>query len=354
MIPDAVAVRLRPEERAVLEARLRAPRTAQRDVMRARIVLLAADGRSTRSIARELSTMPRTVSLWRGRFAREGLAGLAERPRPGPKPRYGAATGRRILAVLEGPPPQGYARWTGPLIAAALGDVHEQQVWRFLRTQKIDLDGRKSWCQSNDPDFAAKAAEIVALYLAPPENAVVIAVDEKPHIQALERAQGYLRLPNGRALVGHGHTYQRHGTTTLFAALEVASGKILAGHYHRRRRREFLAFMNTVVATYPGRELHVILDNLNTHKPKRDRWLARHPAVHFHFTPSYASWLNQIEIWFSILSGAALRGASFTSPRQLREAIDAYIAAYNAKAEPFQWTNAEVHQKKFKPRISHL
>ncbi len=338
----------------MLEARLRAPTTAQRDVMRARIVLLAADGRSTRSIARELKTMPRTVSLWRGRFAREGLAGLAERPRPGPKPRYGAATDRRILALLEGPPPEGYARWTGPLIAAALGDVHEQRVWRFLRAQKIDLDGGKSWCQSNDPDFAAKAAEIVGLYLAPPENAVVIAVDEKPHIQALERAQGYLRLPNGRALIGHGHTYKRHGTTTLFAALEVATGKVVAEHYHRRRRREFLAFMNSLVAAYPGRELHVILDNLNTHKPKRDRWLARHPHVHFHFTPNYASWLNQIEIWFSILSGAALRGASFTSPRQLREAIDAYIAAYNAKAEPFHWTKLEVHQKQLKPRISHL
>jgi transposase len=354
MIPDAVEVRLRPEERAVLEARLRAPTTAQRDVQRARIVLLAADGRSTRSIARELKTMPRTVSLWRGRFAREGLSGLDERARPGPKPRYGAATDRRILAVLEGPPPKGYARWTGPLIAAALGDVHEQQVWRFLRAHKIDLDGRKSWCQSNDPDFAAKAAEIVALYLAPPEKAVVIAVDEKPHIQALERAQGYLRLPNGRALVGHGHTYKRHGTTTLFAALEVATGKVLAGHYHRRRRREFLAFMNAVVAAYPDRELHVILDNLNTHKPKRDHWLARHPHVHFHFTPNYASWLNQIEIWFSILSGAALRGASFTSPRQLREAIDAYITAYNATAEPFHWTKLEVHQKQLKPRISHL
>jgi transposase len=288
------------------------------------------------------------------RFAREGLSGLAERPRPGPKPRYGAATGRRILAVLEGPPPQGYARWTGPLIAAALGDVHEQQVWRFLRAQKIDLDGGKSWCQRNDADFAAKAAEIVALYLAPPENAVVIAVDEKPHIQALERAQGYLRLPNGRALVGHGHTYKRHGTTTHFAALDVATGKILAGHYQRRRRREFLAFMNAVVAAYPARELHVILDNLNTHKPKRDRWLTRHPHIHFHFTPNYASWLNQIEIWFSILSGAALRGASFTSPRQLREVIDAYIAAYNAKAQPFIWTKAEVHQKKLKPSISHL
>lgn len=227
-------------------------------------------------------------------------------------------------------------------------------MWRFLRAQRIDLDGRKSWCESNDPAFAAKAAEIVGLYLSPPEKAVVIAVDEKPHIQALERAQGYLRLPNGRALVGHGHTYKRHGTTTLFAALEVATGKVRAKHYARRRRREFLAFMNTIVAAYPGQAIHVILDNLNTHKPKRDRWRARHPNVTFHFTPNYASWLNQVEIWFSILSGAALKGASFTSPRQVRDQIDAFIAAYNKTATPFQWTKAEVHQKKLKSRISHL
>lgn len=354
MIPDAVEVRLRPGDRAVLEARLRAPTTPQRDVLRARIVLLAAERRSTRSIARELGTMPRTVSLWRGRYAREGLAGLAERRRAGPKPKYGEATGRRILAVLERPPPSGFARWTGPLIAVALGDVHVQQVWRFLRAQKIDLAGRKSWCESPDPEFAAKAADIVGLYLDPPEEAVVLAVDEKPHIQALERAQGYLRLPNGRALMGHGHTYKRHGTTTLFAALEVATGEIRTGHYQRRRRVEFLDFMNRVVVAYPGKEIHVVLDNLNTHKPKRDRWLARHPNVHFHFTPNYASWLNQVEIWFSILSGAALTGASFTSPRQLREAIDDFVAAYNQNARPFQWSKTEVHQKRLKPRISLL
>jgi transposase len=135
MIPKAAEVRLSPEDRAVLEARVRAPTTAQRDVLRARIVLLAAEGRSTRSIAQRVATMPRRVSLWRGRYAREGLAGLADKPRPGPKPKYDATTGRRILAVLEGPPPAGFGRWTGPLIAAELGDVHEQQVWRFLRDQ---------------------------------------------------------------------------------------------------------------------------------------------------------------------------------------------------------------------------
>ena len=230
MIPDAVAVRVSPEERAVLEAKLRAPTTEQRQVFRARIVLLAAEGRSTRSIARELGTMPRTVSGWRGRFAREGLAGLEDRPHPGPAPKYDSATGRRILALLDEPPPKGYARWTGPLLAEALGDVHEQQVWRFLRAQKIDLSGRKSWCESNDPEFAAKAADVVGLYIAPPENAIVICVDEKPSIQALERAQGYLKLPTGRALTGHSHDYKRNGTSTLFAAFEVATGKVTVAH----------------------------------------------------------------------------------------------------------------------------
>lgn len=318
-------------------------------------MLLAAEGRSTRSIARELGTMPRTVSGWRGRFAREGLGGLEDKVRPGPAPKYGAETGRRILALLDQPPPKGYARWTGPLLAGALGDVHEQQVWRFLRAQKIDLAGRKSWCESTDPEFVAKAADVVGLYMAPPENAIVICVDEKPSIQALERAQGYLKLPNGRALTGHSHDYKRNGTSTLFAAFEVATGKVTAAHKKRRRRVEFLDFMNDVVAGYPGRDLHVILDNLNTHKPPNDCWLKRHPKVRFHFTPTRASWLNQVEIWFSILEGQSLHGASFTSVQQLKEHIDAFIDAYNRTAKPFIWTKAEVYQRRVKGRrISEL
>lgn len=355
MFPDAVEVRLKPEERAVLEARLRAPTTPQRDVLRARIILLAAERRSTRSIARELGTMPRTVSTWRGRFAREGLPGLEDRPHPGPAPKYGAEAGRRILALLDEPPPKGYARWTGPLLAVALGDVHEQQVWRFLRAQRIDLAGRKSWCESNDPEFVAKAADVVGLYMAPPENAIVICVDEKPSIQALERAQGYLKLPNGRTLTGHRHDYKRNGTSTLFAAFEVATGKVTAAHKKRRRRLEFLDFMNGIVAAYPGQDIHVVLDNLNTHKPKNDRWLKRHPNVHFHFTPTRASWLNQVEIWFSILEGKSLHGASFISVKQLTEHIDAFIESYNQNAKPFVWTKAKVYQRRVKDRrISEL
>jgi transposase len=271
MFPTAAEVRLTPEDRLILEGRLRAPTSEQRAVFRARIVLLADEGRSTRSIAALVGTMPRTVSLWRGRYAREGLAGLADKPRPGPKPKYDAETRRRILAVLERPPPAGFARWTAPLIAADLRDVHEQHVWRVLRAHKLDLDGRKSWCESDDPEFVAKAADVVGLYMAPPENAVVICVDEKPSIQALERAQGYLKLPNGRALTGHSHDYKRHGTSTLFAAFEVATGKVTAAHTKRRRRVEFLDFMDDVVAAYPDQALHVILDNLNTHK-KNDIW----------------------------------------------------------------------------------
>jgi transposase len=150
------------------------------------------------------------------------------------------------------------------------------------------------------------------------------------------------------------HEYKRHGTSTLFAALEVASGQIKAGHFHRRRRRDFLAFMNEIVAAYLHGELHVIVDNLNTHKPKQDRWLARHPNVHFHFTPTHASWLNQIECWYSILSRQALCGASFTSVRQLRQAIDSFIESYNPRAAPFEWKKKKVHSVHPQPYYADL
>jgi len=350
MIPEAREVRLNPEERVVLEARCRAPTTAQRDVRRARIVLLAADGCSTRAIAREVSARPRVVSIWRNRFADQGLDGLKDKPHPGKKPIYTEAIDKRILALLEQPPPAGYGRWSGPLLARALCDVHVQYVWRFLRKHKIDLSGRKSRCESDDPDFVAKAADIVGLYLAPPENAIVICIDEKPSIQALERAHGCLKLSNGRTLTGQSHDYKRHGTSTLFAALDVVTGKVIAAHKSRRRRVEFLDFMNQIIAAYPDSELHAIVDNLSTHKPKDDRWIKRHPNVHLHFTPTRASWLSQVEIWFSILEGQSLRGASFTSVKQLRDHIDAFITDYNENATPFIWTKSSVRQRRFKGR----
>ena len=352
-IQEATPIILTEEERAELESLVRSGKTGHRLRQRAQIVLMAAAGASTRSIARSVHCTIGTASKWRVRYAVDRLAGLDETGNRGAKPKYTVETDRRILAVLDEPVPDGYGRWTGPLIAERLGDVDVQYVWRFLRAQKIDLSGRKSWCESNDPDFAAKAAEIVGLYLDPPEGALVLAVDEKPHIQALERAQGYLKLPNGRALRGQSHDYKRHGTSTLFAALEVASGKITARHYQRRRRIEFLDFMNRIVAAHLEREIHVILDNLNTHKPKRERWLARHKNVRFHFTPTHASWLNQVECWFSILASKSLSGASFTSVQQLRSHIDDFITAHNQTAQPFAWTKSEVHQKRLKPRFAN-
>jgi transposase len=353
-VRDATPIILTAEERSMLEGWIRSSKTEQRLVERARIVLLAADGLASRAIGRELGCARGVVSKWRVRFAKDRLAGLADAPRSGKPKTYGAEADRRILARLDRPPPEGFARWTAPLLAKALGDVSDQYVWRFLRAQRIDLAGRKAWCLTTDPEFAAKAADIVGLYLDPPDHAIVLAVDEKPAIQALERAQGYLKLPNGRALTGFAHEYKRRGTTTLFAALEVATGRIRTKHAQRRRRAEFLDFMNEVVADHPDQEIHVVLDNLSTHKPKRDAWLARHKNVHFHFTPTHASWLNQVEIWFSILARSTLRGASFTSVRQLRDAIDAFIDAYNATAAPFQWYKAPVHPKGLASRITDL
>ena len=202
MFPKATQIRLDPETRSELESWLRASTTEQRMTRRARIILLAAEGKGSRAIAREIGVRPRVVSTWRLRFAARGIEGLKDKPRPGAKLVYTEATDKRILAMLDQPIPKGRARWTCELIAKALGDVDVNYVRRFLRKQKIDLAGRKSWCESNDPDFTAKAADIVGLYMAPPKNAVVVCVDEKPSIQALERAQGYLKLPNGRAVTG--------------------------------------------------------------------------------------------------------------------------------------------------------
>jgi transposase len=346
---SATKIILTIEERAELEGLARSTKTEHRTRFKAQIVLMAGDGAATRAIARKLGCTTGTASKWRVRYARDGLAGFSEVGNRGAEAKYDKETDRRILALLDAPPLKGYANWTGPLIARALCDVHVQYVWRFLRAQKIDLSGRKSWCQSNDPEFVAKAAEIVGLYIAPPDNAIVLAIDEKPSIQALERAQGYLKLPNGRAMTGQSHDYKRHGTTTLFAALDVTKGEVIARHYKRRRRVEFLDFMNRVLAAYPEREIHVVLDNLSTHKPKRDLWLKRHKSVHFHYTPTHASWLSQIEIWFSILTTKSLAGASFTCVPELIAHIDAFIADYNQTARPFVWTKSEVHQKRLKP-----
>ena len=328
--------------------------TQTRFAERARIILWAAAGLSNQAIAQRLDTRCARISKWRVRFDQERLAGLADAFRPGRAPIYNATTRERLLAQLDEAPPKGQALWTGSLLAQALGDVSTHQVWRELRALGIRLARRRSWCVSTDPEFARKAADIVGLYLAPPDNALVFAVEEKPCLQALERQQGWLRLSSGQALSGFQHDYTRPGTSTLFAALKVAGGEVQAGHYTRRRRREFLDFMNELLEAHPGREIHVVLDHLNTHKPKHDRWLAQHPQVRFYYTPTHASWLNQGEVWFSILSRAALRGASFQSVRQRCQAIDTFIKSYNQTAAPFEWTKVKVYPKGLTSKYASL
>lgn len=350
----AHVIQLSSEDQKQLEGLVEAPTSEQRMIFRAQIILMASEGKGTNEIARIIQTRPATVSKWRKRFSQKGFSGLVDAVGRGPKKKYDKKTDLRILAQLDKAPPTGYSTWSGSLLKKELGNISSDYIWALLRRYKIQLQRKRSWCVSTDPEFSEKAADVVGLYLNPPENAVVISVDEKPHIQALERAQGYLKLPNGRTLTGFAHEYKRHGTTTLFAALETTTGLVKTGHYKRRRRLEFLDFMNSIVSEYPHREIHVILDNLNTHKPKEDRWLIRHPKVHFHFTPTHASWLNQIEIWFSILSRRALQGQSFTSPMHVRDAIDRFVQTYNANAHPFEWTKAEVHQKIPKTRYADL
>lgn len=354
MRKSKIEIKLTMEERQKLEETVRTRTAPYRAVQRAHIVLLASEGMTNKAIATDVGLSRSMVVQWRQRFAQSRLEGLEDAPRSGKKPLYNRETERRILALLDTDPPAGYASWNGTLVARQLGDVSSHQVWRVLRKHGIHLQRRHSWCVSTDPEFVPKAADIVGLYLDPPKNAVVISVDEKPAIQALERAQGWLRLPDGQALRGFSHEYKRHGTTTLFAALEVATGMVKVGHYHRRRRREFLDFMNQIVSQYPEKELHVILDNLNTHKPKHDRWRAKYPRVHFHYTPTHASWINQVECWFSILWRQALKGLSITSFRKLRQAIDAFIEVYSQNAHPFEWTKQIVHSGNLKHTYSQL
>lgn len=331
---------------------------AKQMVERARIILGCLEGKRVQQIARDCGTRPNTVIKWRQRFVQGGLAGLRDAPRPGAKPVYGADFRNQVLAVLETSPPAGQACWDGPAVAAKLdGSVHA--VWRVLRQEGICLQRQRSWCVSTDKEFAAKAANIVGLYLNPPENALVISVDEKPSIQALERATGYVETDNSKIVRGCKSTYKRHGTLNLFAARQVATGLIQTSTTTLKRREEFLQFMDQIVAETPvdtgpnGRQLHVVLDNYCTHK-KCDAWLAMHPNVHFHFTPTSASWLNQVEIWFGIMSRKALRGASFKNVTELRQAIEAFIAAYNPKAKPFKWRKREVKGSQLRNTIVNL
>ncbi len=342
-----------PEVRAELERRAASRTESVRSVERARLILGCLNGLPVQAIAASGGTRPNTVIKWRDRFVKSGLPGLEDEPRPGAKKVYDDTFRARVLTTLEQPPPAGQAVWDGNAVAQAVGGSADA-VWRILRKEGICLQRQRSWCVSTDKEFASKAADIVGLYLNPPENALVISIDEKPSIQALERATGYVETDNGKIVRGFKSTYKRHGTLNLFAALQVATGQITSRITETKRRDDFLSFMDAVVAeTPPDRELHVILDNYCTHK-KCDAWLAQHPNVHFHFTPTSASWLNQVEIWFGILSRKALRGASFKNIASLRQAIETFVARYNTTAAPFKWRKREVRGSQLRNTIVNL
>ena len=305
-------------------------------------------------VALEIGASIPTVSKWRQRFARKGLSGLRDRPRSGKPPRYGAAFRDRVLALLEQPPPTGLSHWDGPAVAEALGaSVHA--VWRVLRREGIYLQRLRTWCVSTDPEFAAKAAEVVGLYLNPPLNALVISVDEKPSIQAIQRPSGYVETDSGAVVRAMKSTYKRNGTLNLFAALEIASGQVYAQTTEQKKREDFRRFLDRVIAELPpDKEIHVILDNYCTHKRNAD-WLAKYEGrVQFHFTPTSASWLNQVEIWFGLLTRKALRGASFASKDDLRSAIEAFVAKTNQHPKPFHWRKREVRGSQLRNTIINL
>jgi transposase len=342
-----------PQDRAELERRARSRTAPVRGVERAKIVLACLSGEPQAQIAARLSTRPNTVSKWRIRFAKEGIAGLADAPRSGKPKTYGPDLRTKLLAVIETPPPKGQARWDGLALAKAVG-AKKSTVYALLQKDGIHLQRSRSWCVSTDPQFAAKAADIVGLYLAPPQRALVLSVDEKPSIQALSRATGYVRTSSGKIARGLKSTYRRNGTLNLFAALDVATGKVRNKTTATKTRADFQAFMDEVVADVPAdREIHAILDNYCTHK-KNDAWLKAHPNVTFHFTPTSASWLNQVEVWFGILTRKALKGASFDSKEALAKAIQDFCEAWHENAHPFIWRKREVKGAQLRNTIQNL
>ena len=323
-------------------------------VERARIVLFRLEGKEIQQVARELRVSIPTVTKWCKRFSLWGVRGLFDALRSGKPVKYDAAFRNRILALLEQPPPEGQSRWDGPAVAERLGSsVHA--VWRILRREGIHLQRQRSWCVSTDKEFAVKAADVVGLYLNPPLNAVVLSVDEKPSMQAIERPSGYVETDSGTVVRALKSTYKRHGTLNLFAALEVATGQVKTKITELKKRADFQSFLEGVIAEQPAdKEIHVILDNYSTHK-KNDGWLAKFEGrVLFHFTPTSASWLNQIEIVFSLLQRKALTGASFTSKDQLRDAIEAFIRRHNERAKPFRWRKREVKGSQLRNTIVNL
>jgi len=320
----------------ILRALMRARTTEQRLVQRARIVLRAAEGTPNRRIAAELGVAPMTVLLWRERYERAGLAGLADEARPGRPPTYGRDERDRVIALTLEPPSDGTTHWSARRLANRV-TMSETTVWRIWQTVGLKPHRTETFKFSTDPDLVAKVRDVVGLYLAPPERAIVLSLDEKTQIQALDRTQPMLPLKPGQ-VERHTHDYKRNGTTSLFAALEVATGKVTTEARARHTGADFLAFLRHVERAYPTGELHVVLDNVSTHKtPDVRAWLERHPRITFHFTPTSASWMNQVETWFGILTRQAIRRGSFENVRVLTAAIERFTREWNADATPFVW-----------------
>ena len=318
-----------------LRAMARAGTTEQRTALRAKIILRAAEGVANVAIADELGISVPTVGLWRTRFKERGLAGLADGPRTGRPATYGREIRERVLATTL-TPPEGATHWSTRRLAKAVG-VSPNTILRIWREGRLTPHRVETFKFSRDPELVAKVTDVVGLYLDPPARAIVLSIDEKTQIQALDRTAPMLPMRPGR-VERHTHDYKRNGTTSLFAALDVATGQVTNQAAARHRHEEFLDFLNLLVRTYPRRQIHVVLDNVSSHKtPEVQRWLRRHRRFHFHFTPTSASWMNQIETWFGILSRQAIRRGSFESVRALVAAIERFTRAWNTGASPFTW-----------------
>ena len=307
-------------------------------VVRAGIVLSSADGEENISIARRMGVSMPTIGKWRRRFIQNGLVGLYDESRPGcPRTHDDEKVASLLQTVLEKAPAQG-THWSVRSAARTTG-ISKSSVQRYFKAFGIQPHRTKSFKLSNDPYFVEKVRDIVGLYLKPPEHAIVLSVDEKSQIQALERSQPI--LPMGLGYVeGVTHDYFRHGTTTLFAALDVANGKVLTDCKPRHRHQEFIAFLKQIDRSVsPDLDVHVIADNYGPHKhPKVWSWLSSHPRFTMHYTPTYSSWLNQVERWFGHITEKAIRRGSFRSAKELITKIQNYVDHYNENARPFAWT----------------
>jgi len=329
---------LTDDEREKLEQWARRPKTAQRLALRSRIVLRCAEGLSNQAVARELRITGATVGKWRERFRTARLEGLADEPRPGaPREITDAQVEDLITRTLESTPPQA-THWSTRSMARAtkLSRATISRIWRAFGLQPHRTETFKL---SSDPFFVEKVRDIVGLYLNPPDHAVVLCVDEKSQVQALDRTRPVLPLRPGLA-ERQTHDYIRHGTTSLFAALEVATGQVIGKCQRRHRSQEFLKFLEEVDRQLPARPaVHLVMDNYGTHKtPKVKRWFARHPRYQLHFTPTSASWLNQVERFFAEITRRRIRRGTFTHVRELEQSIHDYLQHHNQNPKPFVWT----------------